>query len=109
MTWTISRLAVLVATLGAAVLSIPTAQADSTDIYLSTLLDHGVRTLTYQDRTRAVVIGLEVCQHLRVGSNSMAEAATLQRRGAAGDRGEWIVRAAQAYLCPDTIQSVLGP
>ncbi|WP_224972901.1 DUF732 domain-containing protein [[Mycobacterium] nativiensis] len=93
----------------ATLLGTPTVHADATDDYLAQLLEHGVRTLTYQDKTRAAAIGLEVCQHLRDGSNSVAESAALQRRGAAGDRGEWIVRAAQAHLCPDTTRLGLGP
>jgi hypothetical protein len=98
------NLGVLPVALAAAVLGTPSAHADTTNDFLNTLLQHHIRTLTYQDRSVAMGFGLEVCQHLRDGSPVLAESGSFQRRGATAEQAEWIVRSAQTYLCPDTIQ-----
>jgi hypothetical protein len=90
--------------LAAAVPTIPTAHASPIDDYITTVAQHHVRIKDNRDRVEAVYLGQSVCDHLREGSNPLAEREKLRGNDARVEQAQWIVTSAQVNLCPDTIQ-----
>ena len=98
---------VLHVALAAALLAMPAAHADPNDDFIATIGQHGVLIINNRDVVEAIVLGQQVCQHIRNGSSPMAERGILKRNGSSlngtsVDQAVWIVRAAQTDLCPDT-------
>jgi hypothetical protein len=93
---------VTTAAMTAALLWAPAASADANDDFIATIAQHGVLIINNRDVVEGVGLGQQVCQHIRGGSTPMAERGILVRNGSSMDQSLWIVRAAQANLCPDT-------
>jgi hypothetical protein len=93
---------VLAVALAAALLGTPSANADPNDDYIATIAEHGILIINNRDRVEGIVLGQQVCQHIRDGSSPMAERGQLMRNGSSFDQAVWIVRASQSDLCPDT-------
>lgn len=98
----VRSMGVLRVALAAALLGTPTAHADPNDDFVATIAQHGVLIINNRDVVEAIVLGQQVCRHIRDGSSPMAERGILKRNGSSVDQAVWIVRAAQTDLCPDT-------